>query len=103
MVSVHSFEILNKILSDRVLVVKIVSTRVLVVKIVLRTRFPLLKNRNRRPDLASCMKIQCQSSLISARREHAEVNIVKPVPREIQDEDKSVTVMCYKIFLGSSF
>ena len=33
-VSVHSFEILNKILSDRVLVVKIVSARVLVVKIV---------------------------------------------------------------------
>ena len=31
-VFVHSFEILNKILSDRVLVVKIVSAQVLVVK-----------------------------------------------------------------------
>ena len=37
-VSVHSFEILSKILSDQVLVVKIVSARVLVVKIVLRTQ-----------------------------------------------------------------
>ena len=39
-VSVHSFEIPNQILSDRVLVVKIVSARVLVVKIMLRTLFP---------------------------------------------------------------
>ena len=39
-VTVHSFEILNKIVSDRVLVVKIVSARVLVVKIVLWTLFP---------------------------------------------------------------
>ena len=37
---VHSFEIPNKILSVRVLVVKIVSAQVLVVKIVLRTLSP---------------------------------------------------------------
>ena len=36
----HSFEILNKILSDGVLVVKIVSARVLVVKSLHRTLFP---------------------------------------------------------------